>query len=323
MTDTDVNTPHEDGPPKPVRKKAVRKKQAKSGDKGVGLPLVLLCSGIAALLGITGGAMLSGKLNPPTTLQADQSQFVAQAELDDVKSTLQSLQARTAVLETAQSELGAGTGETLQDTSLDDIQARLEALESRSQSTAPVEGEKTENVETASEDSDERAENTSVQNDENPDSPVSEPAAESESSEELFELQAELKTLSGSLSALEDKIKTQSGAFVKEAELNAIKRRVKKLEDDFEKPPVLIPPFPREAVMDAITGKSEKSGSWMSGLLGDEVRVVDADIVGRLDRIEKHVEAGDINAIDKELSFLPPETKPVIDGWLRQFEQNK
>lgn len=300
----------DDDPPPPKVNKP-RKKSKSDEDKGVGVGLVIVASAIATVLGVTGGAILGNTLAEPAVVQSD----VSQADLDAMRSALDGLKSRTKKLETEQGKIQdrqksfeantstsavSETGETdMADFTaeliplFEDIEGRLNALESG----AP------------------KPETMLDQDEKKSEIGLETPPA--------LDNAEELSALSNTISDIETRLSDQSKKYVSRADLQALKKRVEILEDEYEKAPVLIPPFPREAVMDALTGKKEDNGSWMSGLLGDEVRVVDAETVRRLDRIEKSVEAGDINAIKTEVGYLPAQARPVIDSWLAQFEQSE
>ncbi len=313
--------------PKPVRKRPPKKKEGGDKAKGVGVPFVLMCSGIATILGMTGGAWIGSTFSPQKTAVSVEVAADIQTEMTALQSSLDTLKKRTSTLETKQKEIlnrkpaetgmvetpGTGDlaefGEDLMPL-FKDIETRLAALEKQAPMSASTPG-------TALETPEAMPVETTEEKDEKPTKVVDNEAADNNAFDDEL---AELRT---SIATLETRLSNQSKRFVTVTQLKSIRERVSAMEKDFEKPPVLIPPFPREAVMDAITGKSEKSGSWMSGLLGDEVRVVDAEVVSRLDRIETFVEAGNIDAITKEVSYLPGEAKPVIENWLLQFDQGE
>ncbi len=316
--------------PKPARKRPA-KKAASDTAKAVGIPFVLMCSGIATILGMTGGAWLGSTFAPPK--QSVSSEVPAElkaelkAELQSLQSMVDRLKTRTTKLETKQKPLSnktldsSGSEETADTSDLaafgedlmplfEDIETRLVALEKQVPTSQPIQSE----IPIQKEPNDGGEALPSK-----PDGTQSDKASLAESAA----FSQDIADLRKTIAALESRMTQQSKRFVTVTQLKSVRDQVDALETDFEKPPVLIPPFPREAVMDAITGKSEKSGSWMSGLLGDEVRVVDADVVERLDQIEILVERGNIDAIQKEVSYLPSEAKPVIDNWLLQFDQGE
>lgn len=308
-----------DPKPKPARKK-VSKDIGKDTGKGVGVPFVLLCSGIATILGMTGGTWLGSTFS---NFNSDSStvQFVAfEKELNATDEALNALEKRLTSVEKKQKSLlnvtpsgdepsdAASLGEDLTPL-IENIESRLDALEKGKPerlTTIPAD---------APNDQTEDGSDIVVETGDEADGP-SNLADNSAFNEEIMALR-------NSIAALETRLSNQTKRFVTVNQLKSVRDRVNAIEADFEKAPVLIPPFPRQAVMDAITGKTEDSGSWMSGFLGDEVRVVDAEIVSRLDRIETFVEAGNIDAIKKEVSYLPVETKPAIDSWLFQFDQGE
>lgn len=313
----DKNTPK----PKPARK------NPKEAAKPIGVPFVLMCSAIATVLGMTGGAWLGSTFGPSKATGNVEAVSAVQAEFETLQSAIDQLKTRTAALETKQKGLmarKAPAGENAQSSDpaglaefgedlmplFEDIETRLAALEKQGQSVVIDKGD---------------AKDDALSSPNEPTSSSTSTVAEAptETGLQSSELDAKILALRKSIATLENRMTNQSKKFVTLNQLKSVRERVDAIETDFQKPPVLIPPFPRESVMDAMTGKTEKSGSWMSGLLGDEVRVVDADIVSRLDRIETLVEAGDIDDIKKEVSYLPEAAKPVIDSWLLQFDQGE
>lgn len=304
-----------DTPPieKDVKPRKAKKKVDNAKEGGVGLGTVIACSAVASLLGITGGAWLSHTIaDPASQIQAE----ISLDDLDSLKASLKTLQGRTAELEKTQSglldrqrqehETAANELVDLETSSnltelgeglmplFEDIENRLEALENSPVSTDL--GQAPDDIELTDED---------------------------QSLEARANKNGEIDELSETVSNLESQITAQSKNQISKADLNALKKRLKMLEDEFQRAPVLIPPFPREAVMDVLTEKKDGSGSWMSRIIGDAIQTVDAETVMRLDRIEKFVEAGDVAAINKELTYLPKETKPITDGWLAIYNQGE
>jgi len=300
--------------PKPVRKKT----KTADNPAGVSFPVVLVCSAIAAVLGMTGGTWLSAKFaaTAPAAELQNAEQQIDPVDFAVLQTDLEKLGRRTANLEKAQADiLGGRASISLAHSGQVPVVEPAPSPESEilseaePDSEAELEKPSEPEVKEVAESGPEIDANISAESDTN--------------SQAMEELEIELRSVEDKIAALENRIKKQAQRYAQTDDVTALEGRVQTLESQADKPPVIIPPFPREAVMDALTGKTDKKGNWMSGLLGDEVRVVDADVTARLDRIEKYVEAGNIDAIDKELDYLPNETKPVIAQWLQQFEQGE
>jgi len=73
--------------------------------------------------------------------------------------------------------------------------------------------------------------------------------------------------------------------------------------------------------MDAMSKTDTPEKGWFRNILGEDIRVVDADIIDRLDRIEAYAKAGRIERVKTEIQYLPESTRPVIEPWLQQYEE--
>lgn len=141
-------------------------------------------------------------------------------------------------------------------------------------------------------------------------------AATAVQSEELEQIQSDFEQR---LAALE----TAELPEIPSVDLAPLSARIDALEDRLDTIPVVLPPFPRQAVMEAIEQSKSKDekGSWLSRTIGQQVVVQDADILARLDRIESSVELRDIAAIKKDVASLPDSAQTALEAWLIEIDK--
>ena len=300
-------------------------------DKGVGLRTVLASSAIAAVLGISGGTYfggMAGQATQPKTIDYSADVETANKSVGTLTAKLERLERQVKDLE-KQGPVNAG-----QLPDMSNVEARLAALE----------GIETEPVDVSADISALKGRIATLE----------QAAFEPETLEGLSDIQTRLDALEKgaaakptdsqsteavnpnwemSLSELEasltdrlDNLEQVELPEAKVVDLSPIESRLDQLETRLNSIPVALPPFPREAVLEAIeTAKLAKEAGqkkgWLSRTLGDQVVVQDADLVLRLNRIEENVARQDVKAIEQDIASLPEAAQAALGPWLAQIRK--
>ena len=320
MTD-DENMPEDAPELTPTKSKA-----APEGDKGVGLRTVLASSAVAAVLGISGGTYfggMAGQSSQPNAVDystnfdaTNKSVGTLTAKLERLERQVRDLEKKKPVNMESSPDMTAFEARLVALESVEDEPVDFTALKGRitTLEQAAFEPETLEGL------TDIQTRLDAIETDmaTKPDSQSS-GAVKPNWEMSLGELETDLSERLDSLEQMET-------PEVQAIDLSPIEKRLDQLESRLNSIPVALPPFPREAVLEAIeTAKLAKEAGqkkgWLSRTLGDQVVVQDADLVMRLDRIEKNVARQDVGAIEQDTASLPEAAQDALGPWLIQIRK--
>ncbi len=299
--------------------------KAKGDRKGVGLATVMIASGIAALMGMSGGAYFGSMA--AKSAQTAPSDFAA-----EYAATEKSVSALTAKLDRLERELGQ-----LKDTSvnaqnglpaLEDMETRLKQLEDRGETFEDFEAvnKRIETLEKAAFEPETLAGLTDIQSRitslENSLQSGDLGAEGGLSTVDMTEFTARLDALESDLVARLEVLEKTDLTIAAAVDLSPLTQRLDALQSRINEIPVTFPPFPREDVLKAIEeAKIDDLKGWFGRTFGGQIEIYDADIIARLDRIEENVAARDLKAIQQDVASLPESAKTVLAPWLEQLER--
>ena len=93
--------------------------------------------------------------------------------------------------------------------------------------------------------------------------------------------------------------------------------RLDALEVKANAAPLLIPPFPKQAVLDAmVEAGSEEKGNWFQRVVDSQITVVDETHIETVNDITKLVEEGDVKSALKKIETLPGEAQDAAAAWV-------
>jgi len=318
--------------------------------KGVGLKTVLFSSALAAILGISGGTYFGGMAAKQPAPDISKIQASIQenfgGEIDRVKKDVGKLTAKLERLE-RDVEIKSGTsmstpsnatksdpGLSSNISDLTDIETRLASLEAstelaNSSSTEVADlSDFSERLETLEKTAFEPATLDGLEALRERLTELETQLAEAGASETetLLDTAVSQEALTDLQTSLDERLTKLETAEVPElpsVDLTPLSARMDALENRVDNLPLVLPPFPRQAVLDALeaTKSDGEKGGWLSRTIGQQVVVQDADILARLDRIESNVGARNITAVKKDVASLPDSAQTALKSWLADIEK--
>jgi len=278
--------------------------------KGVGLGTVFLFSGIAAGTGTIGGYLLSKHM----AFQTDIAQYEASAnalktQIEDINSDLRAWTTRMNLLDTELQSLKSRPTPALSEDGFSDIITRLDALETRVTTFGGATPEPGLTV--------------------MPDTPAT-------GADIIKSLQTRLADLTTRIEILETTgldvtamktelttLQTRIGTIASNTskQFTSATRRIGAIEEQIEdmvKSPSahILPPFPREAVLTALSRPGHPGQGWFSRALGKHVVIRDDGAIAMVENIESLIARGDITSALEMTNDWPESARNAAKDWI-------
>ena len=278
-----TDQPKPSPPEKPKGRSAKPKpKRTKSPGPGISIPGAVALAVLAAGAGALGGAALS-RAYMPAQDAIDLSPV--ETQIADLNKARSQTEAKLNRLETAQDRLAKKSAPEPAD--LSGILDRLDALEQAEAPAADLSGLETR-------------------------------LSALEAGEIAAGTDTDFSDLFARLDALENEPRQSSGSV----DLDDIKRRLTALEN---KPETVaardirtIPPFPKQAVLDALeTPDPDKKKNWFQRAIDSQITIVDDEHLKTVDTITTLLEQGDLDGALIEIDTLPTAAQDALADWLK------
>ncbi len=303
---------------------------------GVGLGTVLAFSILSAFAGSAGGFGLAKHF---LTSGSGVDQSALDSKFTDVSNQLKTVQTNTDRLEGSVKSLLSDSSDS-SSLDLSELTARLDDLETQMAAKIDAQSNDTSNqIEDATPESEKETEAKDVETIDTETPQENDEPAEVLPSPDIAKLTEDIQALKDRLASvetidipdfdltpietrvldLENQIASLSDATSKQFSQSA-KRLVQveaQVQDIKSNPPKqLLPPFPREAVLSAMTENQQADGNWVSRTLGKHVTIQDEAAIATLDEIDGFITSGDIDAALVKVKSLPESAQMAADAWI-------